>query len=85
MVVGFIQARPAFHSVSLGSYGRAVGFMCVRLGARFGSSGYFGFIWPIRVRPVGHRVQLGSLGSFGCAVVFHSGSPRVSLGSGACP
>ena len=85
MVVGFIQARPAFRwvrSVSLGPYGRTlwvVGFICVRwvhLGAALDRRVNYDS------RPGGHRVELGSLGSFGCAVGFcwvHSGSPRVSL------
>ena len=58
----WVAAGPPW--VSLGSFGRALSVV--------------GFFWPIRVRPVGHRVHSGAALGFRWV---HSGAPWVSLGS----
>ena len=62
----FVQACPGggrIHSCSLGSFGHAlwvIGFIpvrWVRMGAPFGSSGSFGIVGLILVRPAGGPVH----------------------------
>ena len=76
VVIGFIWGCRV-HSRSLGTFGCAlpvIGFIeyirgvCIHPGAPWVSSVSLGVAGFIRVRPRGHRVRLGSLGTFRCAV-----------------